>query len=79
MAGLQPGQWLTLQAYVLVTGSRPGLWDCTAPDWRDHWTADWERYCWSDYLRILDATPAGAIVTDPKTVGQAWGRVVSTP
>ena len=77
--GLQPGQWLTLQTYLLVTGSRPGLWDCTAPNWQDHWSNDAERYCWSDYQRILDAIPANVVVTDPKTVAQAWGRTNYTP
>jgi hypothetical protein len=71
---LTSGQWLTLQSYVLVTGSQPGLWDCTSPDWRAHWTTDAERYCWNDYQQILDAIPAGLKVTDPKTVAVAWGR-----
>jgi hypothetical protein len=29
--GLQTGHWFILQAYVLVTGSKPGQWDCTSP------------------------------------------------
>ena len=66
--------WLTLQSYVFVTGNRPGEWNCRARSWRDHWTADVERYCWGDYLRILRAIPAGVTVTDPKTVARAWGR-----
>ncbi|HET6847445.1 MAG TPA: hypothetical protein VFH74_01200 [Gaiellales bacterium] len=77
--GLQPNQWLTLQTYLLVTGSRPGLWDCTAPNWQDHWSNDAERYCWNDYQHILDAIPSGVVVTDPKTVAQNWGRTNYTP
>lgn len=79
MAALKPGQWLDLQAYVLVKGTRAGLWDCTSSDWHFHWTNDWERYCWNDYLRILDAIPQGAVTTDPKTIAQAWGRTNYTP
>jgi hypothetical protein len=30
-------------------------------------------YCWNDYQRVLNAIPAGAIVTDPATVARAWG------
>jgi hypothetical protein len=77
--GLRPDQWLTLQTYLLVTGSRPGLWDCTSANWQDHWSNDAERYCWSDYKRILDATPSAVVVTDPKTVAQAWGRTNYAP
>jgi hypothetical protein len=79
LASLVPGNWFILQAYVLVTGSRPGHWDCTSSDWRGHWTTDFERYCWSDYVKLLDAIPPGAIVTDPKTVAEAWGRTGYTP
>jgi hypothetical protein len=79
LQSLQSDQWYTIQAYVLVTGSRPGMWDCTSPDWRDHWTMDVERYCWTDYQSILDAIPPNAVVTDPKTVAQAWGRTNYTP
>jgi hypothetical protein len=40
---------------------------------------DVERYCWNDYQSILDAIPATATVTDPKTVAEAWGRTNYTP
>jgi hypothetical protein len=75
LASAQPSQWITLQTYLLVTGSRAGLWDCTSPDWRQHWTYDTERYCWDDYLSIVSSIPAGVTVTDPASVGAAWGRV----
>jgi hypothetical protein len=75
IASAQPSQWITLQTYLLVTGSRAGLWDCTSPDWRQHWTYDTERYCWDDYLSIVSSIPAGVTVTDPASVGASWGRV----
>jgi hypothetical protein len=79
IANLQAGQWLTIQSYLLVTGYRAGLWDCRASDWHDHWTTDVERYCYNDYLQILNAIPSTVKVTDPKTVAQAWGRTNYTP
>ena len=75
VASAQASQWITLQAYLLVTGSRPGLWDCTSPDWSQHWTYDTERYCWNDYLSVVSTLPPGVTVTDPASVGAAWGRV----
>ncbi len=75
IASAQSTQWITLQTYLLVTGSRAGLWDCTSPDWRQHWTYDTERYCWNDYVSIVSSIPAGVTVTDPASVGAAWGRV----
>jgi hypothetical protein len=79
ITSLGAGEWLTLQSYLLVTGYRPGLWDCRADDWHDHWTTDAERYCYRDYLQILNAIPGTVTVTDPKTVAQAWGRTNYTP
>lgn len=67
-------RWLTMQWYMLVEGAREGHWDCTSPDWRAHWAMDAERYCYVDFLKVLDAIPAHAVVTDPLTVAQAWGR-----
>lgn len=77
---LTSSQWLTLQAYVLVTGAMPGQWDCTSPNWEDHWTSDDERYCWNDYLSVVCHLPSSVTVTDPAAVGAAWGRTVpATP
>jgi hypothetical protein len=73
----QQGEWVTLQSYLFVTGSEPGMWDCTSPRWQDHWTADGERYCWTDYLAIVRAIPSTVTVTDPATVARAWGRAVA--
>jgi hypothetical protein len=79
---LQPGQWFTLQAYLLVTGTNPKYsqdhirWDCTSPNPALHWTNATVRYCWSDYQQIIKAiagTP-GITISDPLTVGKAWGR-----
>lgn len=82
IAALQPGQWFTLQAYVLVTGTSPAYttstqqWDCTSADPADHWSNDVERYCYSDWQEIVTALAAmpGVQVTDPATVGAAFGR-----
>jgi len=79
---LKPGQWYTLQAYVLVTGKNPKYahdkmrWDCTSSNPALHWTNTTVRYCWSDYQQIIQAIAAdpSITVTDPLTVGQAWGR-----
>ena len=85
--GLDPGEWFTLQAYVLVTGrsptysSSPIRWDCTSTNVRLHWTNDNERYCYQDWqaiVRAIDARPA-VTVTDPLTVGIAFGRPATYP
>ena len=79
---LDPGEWFTLQTYILVTGKSPAYrsstirWDCTSANPRLHWTNDNERYCYKDWqaiIRAIDAKP-GVVVTDPLTVGVAWGR-----
>jgi hypothetical protein len=79
---LKPGQWFTLQAYLLVTGKNPNYahnrmrWDCTSSDPALHWTNTTVRYCYSDYQQIIQAIAAdpNITVTDPLTVGRAWGR-----
>jgi sugar lactone lactonase YvrE len=84
---LQPGQWFTLQSYLLVTGSSPGYshdadrWDCTSSNPALHWTNDNERYCYSDWQQIVSAIAAmpGITVTDPLTVGVAFGRPATYP
>jgi hypothetical protein len=75
VAALGTDRWFILQAYRFVSGSRAGRWDCTASDWRDHWSTSTEEYCWKDYRRILDAINVSTVTTDPKTVAEAWGRV----
>jgi hypothetical protein len=78
---LTSGQWYDLQFYRFVSGSRGSpsgtgqwRWDCTASDWRLHWTSRTEVYCYGDFLRVLDAVPSSVTVTDPATVATAWGR-----
>jgi hypothetical protein len=93
---LQPGQWFTLEAYVLVEGTNPSYvrnrtkWDCTSSNPALHWTNDEERYCYSDYQQIVRAIAAYNLkavvsgttpieVTDPLTVGIAFGRPSNYP
>lgn len=79
---LKPGQWFTLQAFILVTGKNPAYtkngtrWDCTATDPNLHWANDNERYCYSDWRQIVNAIAAvpHVIVTGPLAVGMAFGR-----
>ena len=77
---------MTIQAYVLVTGTNPLYasstirWDCTSSNPALHWSNDNERYCYSDYKRIIAAVAAKGIpTTDPLSVGVAFGRPVSYP
>src|SRR5215831_5854881 len=82
IGALQPGQWLTIQSFLLVTGTSPAYtsnktqWDCTSADPAGHFSNDVERYCYSDWQAIVAALAAqtGITVTDPLTVGQAFGR-----
>lgn len=85
---LQPGQWLTMQFYLLVTGTNPSYatnktrWDCTSSSSADHWTNDAERYCYSDFQQIMQAlaakqTSGEIVVTDPASVAQLFGRTVN--
>jgi hypothetical protein len=77
-----PDQWVVLSTYKLLTGSKFSgnrRWDCTSPDPRKHWTSELESYCLNDLLAALDAIKPGSVVTDPATVGEAWGRLPSTP
>lgn len=75
-----PGQWAVLQAYRLVEG-RQGVigdnyaWDCTSADWRDRWTSQPEISCRASYLEVVDGRSATAVVTDPTTIAEAWGRI----
>ena len=76
---LTPGQWLSIQSYVLVTGTNPSYatngnrWDCTSTNPARHWTNDVERYCWVDYQAILAAIPATVQVNAPDAVAAVWG------
>jgi hypothetical protein len=84
---LQPGQWLTLQSYILVKGKNPPYvhngtqWNCNSANPDLHWTNDVERYCYKDFQQVVQAIAArGDItVTDPLTVGVAFGRPSTYP
>lgn len=85
--GLGPGQWLTLETFILVKGKSPSYahskvaWDCTATDPRLHWTNDNERYCYDDWRAVVQALAAmpSVTVTDPLTVGVDFGRPSTYP
>lgn len=52
--------WNLVQPYRFVTGSYGVMgsnpaWDCTGADWRSHWTAPPETYCYGDFLAAIDA------------------------
>ncbi len=78
---LQPGQHYSLQTYLLVRNTNPvyqtnkAQWDCTDPNPAYHWSNDVERYCWSDFKRILTflQNDPNITVTDPEGVAVAWG------
>jgi hypothetical protein len=80
MHTLKPGDWYSIQVYLLVTGKNPVYrtnkiaWDCTSTDPKQHWTNDNERYCWSDFQQIVAAIPPGVVVADPLTVAHLLGR-----
>lgn len=72
-----PDEWAVVQMYRFVKGRRlSGVpsWDCTAADWRAHWTSQSELYCWNDFRWALDRIPADVTTVDPATVAEAWGR-----
>jgi hypothetical protein len=77
---LLPGEWMTLQSFVLVLGTSPPgskiQWDCTSPDPNEHWTSDNERYCFNDWRSVVEAVSQrpDIAVADPLTVGIAFGR-----
>jgi hypothetical protein len=76
---LKPGQVLTVQAYLLVTGKNPQgsrhRWDCTSPDPNLHWADYSERYCWSDLQQILSyLAHSGVGITQPGLVNGAVDR-----
>jgi hypothetical protein len=87
LAGLmaaEPDTWFSVQFYRFVRGSYHGssrwTWDCRGRDWRQHYTSQWELYCYGDFIRIMNALRArvdsGAVVeAGPARVGKAWGRI----
>ena len=78
---LPPGRVVTLQAYLLVTGKSPPYttskdqWDCTSSEPADHWSNDAERYCYSDFMEVMQALhDSGITITQPLAVDAAFGR-----
>jgi hypothetical protein len=80
-----PGEWTVLQSYKFVTGKSGGLtsatpaWDCTSPDWHEHWSNSLEVYCWNDYLGAVKTIPSSVTVTDPASVAAAWNQRPAPP
>ena len=73
-------QWVVIQFYRMVSGASPNTnpsWDCTSPNWQEHWTSQTETYCINDFDQAISTIPTGAVVTSPATVAAAWGRQVS--
>jgi hypothetical protein len=84
---LRPGQWLSTQAFILVTGKSPSYqtnatqWDCTSPNPADHWSNDSERYCYNDFQVIMADVHNmllnhHLVSSDPATIASAFGRSV---
>jgi hypothetical protein len=65
------GHWAIVQGYRFVTGAFSAdtlSWDCTSPNWQQHWTAGpdaTEVYCWGDWLAALSHIPAGTTTVSP--------------
>jgi hypothetical protein len=72
--GIGPGRWFVLQFYRFRSGYLAGDHNCQGPE-NTHFTSYNEEYCWEDFLTIVNAIPASALVVDPATVACAWGRL----
>jgi hypothetical protein len=78
-------EWSVVQMYKFVSGSyNPGAtsgltWDCTAPDWHDHYVSDTESYCWNDFLAAVATIPSNVTVAQPDAVAQAWAGHPNPP
>lgn len=70
------GEWTSLQFYRFLVGAGTDgtlSWDCTSPNWQDHWTSQGEAYCYNDFLAVMAAVPANVRTVSPATVATAWG------
>jgi hypothetical protein len=83
---LKAGDWFTFQSFLLVKGKNPPTpsgnvqWDCTSSNPNLHWTNDNERYCYNDFQTVIEAIKSkGLTVTDPLSVGVAFGRPATYP
>jgi hypothetical protein len=72
--------WMQMQFYRLVSGSYGSTsgtgpaWDCSSPDWHDHWTRIPETYCFADFQSIVDGRPLSSSVLSPGEVAGLYGR-----
>jgi hypothetical protein len=73
---LDPGHWKVVQGYNFVIGavnSSTVSWDCTSPNWREHWTSGLdatEVYCWTDWLSALTSARNVTWVTPAQMAAQ---------
>jgi hypothetical protein len=68
-------EWVVVQMYKLVQGSYSGgaiSWDCTSPDWTQHWTSEPEMYCENDWKSAVQSIPSNVETVDSATVAQLW-------
>ena len=68
-------EWTSLQFYRFLVGAGTDgtlSWDCTSPNWQDHWTSQGEAYCYNDFLAVMAAIPANVETVSPATVATAW-------
>lgn len=68
-------EWTSLQFYRFLVGAGTDgtlSWDCTSPNWQDHWTSQGEAYCYNDFLAVMAAIPANVRTVSPATVATAW-------
>jgi hypothetical protein len=64
---------MIVQAYRLVQGNQPGLWNCDGPV-ETHATYAAETYCANDYDEVVAAAAAlGWVNNNPQSVLETWG------
>ena len=69
-------EWTSIQFYRFLVGSGTDgtlSWDCTSPNWQDHYTSQGETYCYNDFLSMLASIPRNVITVDPAYVATKWG------
>lgn len=71
------GVYSIVQFYRFVVGSRTGAgptWDCTSTNANNHYTSGGELYCLNDLWTLVNSRSRTAVITDPASVANAWGR-----
>jgi hypothetical protein len=74
-------EWTSIQFYRFLVGAGTDgtlSWDCTSPNWEDHYTTQGETYCYNDFLSMLASIPPNVITVDPAYVAEAWGDNVKS-